>query len=80
MECDGAEISKGRFSNIVECSLACKGVSTMFIYGSGSKCNKDGCTCWCETSALSNGTCTYTPIPNYNLYTHNNLEKGRLII
>ena len=66
MECDGTEINKGRFLTVDGCSLACKGIATMFIYGTGKKCNKKGCICWCES------TCSMIPIENYELYEYVN--------
>ena len=79
-ECVGAEVSKGRYLKVDGCSLACKGVSTMFIYGSGPKCNKKGCICWCEINARSNGTCSTSSIQHYNLYKNGNLNKGKILI
>ena len=75
-ECDGTEINKGRFLTVDGCSLACKGIATMFIYGTRKKCNEKGCICWCETSALPDSTCSMIPIENYELYEYVNLAIG----
>ena len=75
-ECDGSDISKGRFLKVGGCSTACHGISTMFIYGTGKKCNRKGCKCWCETSARPDGTCSMNPIQNYELYKYANLVVG----
>ena len=77
LQCRGSEVRKGRLKKVDECYLACLTVSSMFIYGTKSKCNNNGCNCWCQTSARSNGTCLLTPTQDYKLYKHENLIKGK---
>ena len=77
MRCDGAVVNKGKFLGIGGCSSACNGLSTLFIYGTTeSKCDQNGCNCWCETSAGSDGTCNLIPMQGYKLYTYKNLNPG----
>ncbi len=75
-ECTGHGEYKGRFQDLVDCANACNGVSTMFIFGienrTQSRCNNDGCKCFCETSAAANGTCNMTPHNGYRIYGYQN--------
>ena len=52
----------GKVQDVETCATSCKGVSSMFIFGTNDfgegRCNKDGCNCMCETSAWPNGTCS----------------------
>ena len=73
MECIGEEIFIGNFADIVRCADACKDVSTMFIHGRKSE---DEDACFCETSALDDGTCTAKANSNYNLYRYGSKGKN----
>jgi len=57
VECGGAEIYKGYKSSANSCSLACKGISRMFVYGTNrygvKRCHKGKCACYCETATTS---------------------------
>ena len=62
-ECTGQEERWiGKVQDVETCARSCKGVSSMFIFGTNDfgegRCNKDGCNCMCETSAWPNGTCS----------------------
>ena len=71
-ECSGDEDTKGYLKTIEDCAIQCKGVSSMFLYGTtkwgDSRCNKDGCMCICETAAASSGTCSATENKGYDLF------------
>ena len=61
-ECTGQdERWIGKVQDVETCATSCKGVSSMFIFGTNDfgegRCNKDGCNCMCERSAWPNGTC-----------------------
>ena len=46
----------------------------MFIFGTedfgSSKCNSDGCNCYCETSATDQGLCDMVNHNGYRLYKY----------
>ena len=77
IECTGSEEWGDPQPTAEACAIACeaKGVS-MFIYGtndfatkeSENRCNEDGCSCYCEKSAASDGTCTTTDHLGYRLF------------
>ena len=70
-ECRGTEEFIGNFADIARCADACKDRSSMFIHGIRSE-GENGC--FCETSALSDGTCDIKDEANYNLYSY--VRKG----
>ena len=54
---------KGRQNTVDSCGSACKGVASMFIFGTndleGVGCYSGfGCDCYCATGATDQGTCT----------------------
>ena len=73
-ECDGSEISKGKLPSVDDCASQCKGVSSMFAFGTNdflkNRCNKEGCNCLCETSATEEGTCERVDHNGYRLYKY----------
>ena len=56
------------------CANVCKYFSSMFIYGTNDfgeeRCFADGCSCFCETSAMPNGTCNTTSHMGFLLYKY----------
>ena len=48
----------------------------MFSYCRGSCCDTNGCECFCETSALSDGTCKVIEGRGYTLYKY---LKGKVL-
>ena len=67
-KCTGSEISIGKLKTISLCHEACKGKATMFVYGLyPSRCDKDGCDCFCETSSKDGGCATQDHL-GFNLY------------
>ena len=44
----------------------------MFIFATnefgGSSCGRDGCTCWCESGASPDGSCSMDENRSFNLY------------
>ena len=71
-ECSGSEVVKGKIKTINECANSCKGVASMFAYGTNdfnnNRCNTDGCHCLCENVADADGTCTTSNNSGYRLY------------
>ena len=71
-ECGDGELHAGDFYTISECRDACKGKSSLFIFGRAGtarcKHNNKKCRCYCETSASQDGKCTQKDHGNYNLY------------
>ena len=73
-ECSGSEVSKGKLSSIDDCALKCKGEASMFAFGTNdfleNRCNEEGCSCYCETSATEEGTCEKVDHNGYRLYKY----------
>ena len=73
-ECTDAEISKGYLPTFEECKAKCKGTSSMFSYGikgyGRDRCDNSGCSCYCETSATTDGTCDQVNHNGYRLYKY----------
>ena len=77
-ECDGKEKDLSPQPTTEACAKACEGISSLFIFGTndfqvedkikGTRCDSDGCKCWCETAAGEDGTCTQEPHPGFRLY------------
>ena len=78
-ECGDDEIYVGRKETIGGCATACHGRSSMFIFGTNDfgedRCNGDGCTCFCESSAENNGTCSTMLNKGYRLYRFDTSSK-----
>ena len=65
-------------ASIEQCAESCKGVSSMFIFGTNDfgwtwegwwhPCNDEGCSCYCEISAKDNGTCDMQANEGFRLY------------
>ena len=59
---------------VEDCAAACRGVSTMFSYGTNkygkNRCTSTGCKCLCEKSANQLGTCMNKENSGYNLYSY----------
>ena len=81
MECTGSEIVKPTTNDIEVCAQSCKGVASMFAFGTNDfgrpRCNVDkwqnGCACYCETAAMPDGTCSMASHNGLRLYKY---EKG----
>ena len=73
-ECSGSEKGVGKLKDIAECAWKCKGVASMFIFGtnvfSKNRCDHTGCECICETVATDEGTCKTISHNGYRLYKH----------
>ena len=71
-ECSGGEIKKGRLTAVDDCGMKCKGVASMFAYGTNdfgkNRCYDDGCECLCETAATDEQTCNIVDHKGYRLY------------
>ena len=72
--CDGSKIAIGAYTDLGGCAEACKGISSMFAYGTNdfgtNRCYDDGCSCLCETSATEKGTCDRIDHNGYRLYIY----------
>ena len=77
-ECTGSEVDKGKFKTEQMCANACKGVASMFAFGTNDfgtdRCTSEGCQCICESGADEYGMCTTKDHKGYRLYRVN---KGR---
>ena len=73
-ECGGAELWMGRLPSIEACVAKCRGVASMFAFGTNdfgwNSCYNDECTCYCETSAKDDGTCNLISNSGYRLYKY----------
>ena len=73
-ECGGSEFHIGALSTIDECSKSCYGRSSMFAFGTNDygtiRCWENGCSCYCETAASSEGTCSQSNHNGYRLYKY----------
>merc|ERR1719242_733176 len=73
-ECGGKEDFKGYISTLEQCAKTCKTISTMFAYGTNdfgtTRCNNNGCKCYCETAAFTDGTCSEVNHNGFRLYRY----------
>lgn len=74
-ECGGSQLYKGKQHSVEACGTVCRGVASMFIFGTNDFglvdwCNNQGCTCYCETSATDPGTCDIIHSNGYRLYKY----------
>ena len=74
-ECSGSEEDKGPVVEISQCAEKCRAISSMFIFGTNeyvseddSRCEENGCDCYCEIDATSDGNCDMKDHDSYNLY------------
>ena len=81
-ECGGEEISKGRQPSVKDCAIQCEGVASMFVLGTNDygtiRCNDNGCKCFCETSANTDGSCDQVDHKGYRLYKY--VGKGNIFV
>ena len=74
--CTTTPVSKGRLDSVESCRAVCKGVASMFSFGTndhgGNICHSNECPCYCEQAQLVGGTCTTTYNIKYNLYRYLN--------
>ena len=86
-ECGGSEKKIGMVSSIGGCAAACKGLSSMFTFGTNdygnARCTNSNskCQCLCETSASSDGTCEEVHHTGYRLYKYvtSDEDKGSVV-
>ena len=73
-ECSGSEKDVGKLHSVDTCGSMCKGLASMFAFGTNdfgtNRCNSDGCSCLCETSAADQGTCDIVGHNGYRLYKY----------
>ena len=78
-ECSGPEMVAGKLKTLADCAQACRGIASMFLYGTtdfGTKrCDSEGCNCVCETNARS-GDCEEVDHKGYRLYKYTTIFKG----
>ena len=69
-----SKVYKGLQSSVESCGLACKGVASIFLYGTndyvGGK--SDSADCYCETDATDQGTCNTTKNGPFRMYRYLN--------
>ena len=82
VECGGSEKSIGTVNSLKDCADSCRGISSMFIYGTNdfgeNKCKTLGmedCPCYCETSA-KDAECEWVDNSGYKLYKYVESKKG----
>ena len=79
---DDSEIDIESVSTLQECARVCKGISSMFAFGTNDfgedQCISEGCKCLCEVSALKHGECTLLESLGYRLYRY--VSKGTIFI
>ena len=91
-ECSGAEewadylptttIYKYWTFNIGTCAHMCRGISSMFAFGTSdygpngyNRCKRGVCACICETAAAPDGTCNLKTHSGYRAYKY---TKGKM--
>ena len=79
---DDSEIDIETVSTLQECARVCKGISSMFAFGTndfeGDQCTSEGCKCLCEVSASKHGECTLLESLGYRLYRY--VAKGTIFM
>lgn len=71
--CVGGKVYKSALPSAQHCANACKGISSMFAYGTNdygtTRCWRSGnCDCYCQPAASSDGTCKTRSHKGYNLF------------
>ena len=78
--CAGSQIYKGKAPDLESCADSCRGISSMFVYGTNdfgtNRCFSDGCECHCETGAMPQGTCSRVSHKGYKLYKYEEGSSG----
>ena len=73
-ECSGSGLWMGYLDSIEACVAKCRGVASMFIFGTNdfgyNRCYSEKCACYCETSAKDEGTCNLISHSGYRLYKY----------
>ena len=75
MECNGDEIANGKLPSLAVCADRCRGVSSIFIYGTNmfheNRCSGDRCHCICDLGS-SNQQCKWKQVKHngYIMYTY----------
>ena len=73
-ECGGSEVWKGHLPIVDDCASECKGIASMFAFGTNdfknNRCEQKGCACYCETSATEKATCNTVDHNGYRLYKY----------
>ena len=73
-ECGGSEIHAGALATVDKCANSCNGKSSMFAFGTNDygtvRCGETGCSCYCETAASSEGTCSEGFHLGFRLYKY----------
>ena len=77
-ECTGYDFEiKPYLQGAEECAFACKGVASMFIFGTNdfgtnrcSTSNRSKCKCWCQKGASADGSCSAHNHNGYKLYKY----------
>ena len=79
-ECGGDEENAGRKKTLEECANSCRGVSSMFVYGTNdfgqNRCSSVDCLCYCELSSKL-GQCNQITHNGYRLYRYKSGNSGK---
>jgi hypothetical protein len=71
-ECDSKSADQGYVDTVQKCAEECQGKGAWFIFGldtdGNTRCNADGCKCWCEPGDEVTKICTHETNTGYNLY------------
>ena len=71
-ECEGTEEFQGKKKTEEECANSCRGISSLFIYGTNEfgldRCDSAGCSCFCELP--SGGECIQKEHKGFKLYKY----------
>ena len=89
---ESAKINKGRMTHLESCAISCKDEGSIFLYGTndfagvgslksrcfskGERGGDEGCQCFCEKSASSDGTCITKEHLGFRMFTY---AKGELL-
>ena len=75
-ECRTDDILKPRLKTVSDCAVACKNLSSIFVFGQDSS---SFFGCYCEINAEPNGTCSTMDALSYNLYKYVNSDYFKLL-
>jgi hypothetical protein len=77
---EGEEIDAGVLNSITDCASTCRGISTLFAFGTNDfgniRENGGGFRCLCETIASDKGKCNQVEHKHYRLYKYQNPDSG----
>ena len=73
-----SDIYKGRFTDMKSCAIACRGLSSRFLFQAANTCIQYGCKCWCKNSTtFSNPTRMIESNETYILLRYLEMRVGK---